>query len=152
MSRETAQRLHSYLHNDSIFRAGGNNRKRVFSIASVPLNTPYSRFPSSRHRPPADCRYSAVFWPPRSSPRCRATRIYCRTSIALAPTVDRRSTASPTRSDPCCSSARRRNKCPLLDRRVCESRATRLSRAWNWDNKIYFMTLRKEIYCYVYFS
>lgn len=110
---------------------GGWSKMRVFSIAWVPPSTPYSRSPTSRRRRLADYRRSAVSSPARSSPRCRAARIYCRTSIVFVLTVGRRSTASLIRSDPSCSSARRRSKCPLLGHRVCVSRATRLSRACN---------------------
>lgn len=113
---------------------GGWSKVRVFSIAWVPPSTPYNRSPTSRRRRLADCRRSAVSSPARSSPRCRAARIYCRTSIVLVLTVDRRSTASLIHSDPSCSSARRRNKCPSLGRRVCENRATRPSQACNQNN------------------
>lgn len=124
--------LHSYLHNGSIFALRWwMSKMRVFSIAWVPPSTPYSRSPTSRRRCLADYRRSAVSSPARSSPRCRAARIYCRTSIVFVLTVGRRSTASLIRSDPSCSSARRRSKCPLLGHRVCVSRATRLSRACN---------------------
>lgn len=105
-----------------------------FSIARVPPGIPYSRSPSFRCRPPAVGRQRRVAsLPSRLSPRCRAVRIYCRMSTAPVPEVDRRSTASPTRSDPSCLSARRRSKCPSLDRRVCGNRATRPSRACDRD-------------------
>lgn len=118
------------------------SKVRVFSIAWALPSTPYSRSPTSRCRRLADCRRFAVSSPARSSPRCRAARIYCRTSIVLVLTVDRRSTASLIRSDPNCSSARRRSKCPSRGRRVCESRATPLSRAYN-QNNVNFTIIRK---------
>lgn len=136
MSREETQRARICIpiYITARFSRCEWSKVRVFSIAWAPPSTPCNRSPTSRRRRLADCRRPVVSSPARSSPRCRVARIYCRTSIVLVPTVGRRSTASLIRSDPSCSSARRRNKCPSLGRRVCESRATRLSRACDRNN------------------
>jgi len=106
-----------------------------FSIVWIPPNIPCNRSPSFRCPRLVDGWRSSVFLPTRSSPRCRAERIYCRTNNALVPTAGRRLTASPIHNDPSCSNARHRSKCPSHGRQVCASRAMRLFRAWNRDKR-----------------